>query len=244
MADLALLRLLPLLPLPCALLCDTAIAQQSRGRPDPYRAPREEMVDLIVHHGVSDSATLAALRAIPRHAFVPAEHVARAYGDHPLPIGYGQTISQPYIVAYMTEVLAPQPGMKVLEIGTGSGYQAAVLAEIGCDVFTMEIIGALAGAAQDRLQRLGYETVHVRHGDGHIGWPEEASFDAIIVTAAAGYIPPALVEQLKTGGRMVIPVGSVYGVQNLILVEKRAAGDIRTRQLLPVRFVPMVRGVR
>jgi protein-L-isoaspartate(D-aspartate) O-methyltransferase len=208
------------------------------------RSDRREMVELIEAHGVRDSATLTAMRTIPRHEFVPAEHRGRAYGDHPLPIGYGQTISQPYIVAYMTEVLRPVPGMKVLEVGTGSGYQAAVLAHIGCEVYTLELIGALAQSASRRLERLGYENVSVRHADGHFGLSDQAPFDAVIVTAAAGYIPPALIEQLKDGGRMVIPVGSVYGVQNLILVEKNSSTDVRTRNLLPVRFVPMLSGVR
>ncbi len=208
-----------------------------------FTRQRMAMVDLITAHGVRDSATLDAMRKVPRHEFVAPETLTRAYGDHPLPIGYGQTISQPYIVAFMTEVLRPKPGMRVLEVGTGSGYQAAVLAHIGCEVFSIELIGALATSARDRLDRLGY-TAEVRHADGHHGWPEGGSFDAIIVTAAAGYIPPALVEQLRTGGRMIIPVGSVYGVQNLILVEKRGDGDLRTRNLLPVRFVPMLSGIR
>jgi protein-L-isoaspartate(D-aspartate) O-methyltransferase len=202
------------------------------------------MVDLIKQLGVRDSATLTAMRKIPRHEFVPADSRAVAYGDHPVPIGYGQTISQPYIVAYMTEILRPRPGMKLLEVGTGSGYQAAVLAEIGCEVFTIEIFEALATSARARLERLGYQDVDVRHGDGHFGWAEEAPFDAVIVTAAAGYVPPALTQQLKPGGRMVIPVGSVYGVQNLILVEKDARGRLTTRGLLPVRFVPMLEGLR
>jgi protein-L-isoaspartate(D-aspartate) O-methyltransferase len=201
------------------------------------------MVDLIQRRGVADSATLAAMRAVPRHEFVPPNQASRAYGDHPLPIGHGQTISQPYIVAFMTEILRPHLGMKVLEIGTGSGYQAAVLAEIGCDVHTIEIFEVLATSARQRLDRLGFR-VESRHADGHFGWPEAAPFDAVIVTAAAGYIPPALVQQLKPGGRMVIPVGSVYGVQNLILVEKDLEGQIRTRNLLPVRFVPMLSGIR
>lgn len=202
------------------------------------------MARLIEAQGVTDSATVAAMRSVPRHEFVPDEHRRRAYGDYPLPIGLGQTISQPYIVAFMTEVLNPRPGMKVFEVGTGSGYQAAVLAEIGCEVYTVEIFEALATSAARRLRRLGYDNVSGRHADGHDGWPEAAPFDAIIVTAAAGYIPPALVEQLKPGGRMVIPVGSVYGVQNLILVEKDAGGEVRTRNLLPVRFVPMLKGLR
>ncbi len=201
------------------------------------------MVDLIAARGVGDAATLRSMRAVMRHEFVPADQTLRAYGDHPLPIGHGQTISQPYIVAYMTEILNPHRGMKVLEVGTGSGYQAAVLAEIGCKVYTVEIFEVLARAARERLQRLGYN-VNSRHSDGHFGWAEEAPFDAVIVTAAAGYIPPALVEQLKPGGRMVIPVGSVYGIQNLILVEKDAAGQVSTRNLLPVRFVPMLSGTR
>lgn len=211
---------------------------------DRYEREREAMVGLIEAYGVRDAATRAAMRAVPRHEFVPEEHVRRAYGDHPLPIGYGQTISQPYIVAFMTEILNPTPGMKVLEVGTGSGYQAAVLAEIGCEVYTVEIFAALATSARQRLERLGYGNVTARHADGHYGWVEEAPFDAVIVTAAAGHIPPALVEQLRPGGRMVIPVGSVYGVQNLILVEKHSEDDVRTRNLLPVRFVPMLKGLR
>jgi len=210
---------------------------------DRYRPLRFAMVELIAARGVEDTATLASMRAVPRHEFVPSEHRRRAYGDHPLPIGHGQTISQPYIVAYMTEILRPHAGMKVLEVGTGSGYQAAVLAEIGCDVYTVEIFEVLATAAHERLERLGYD-LSSRHSDGHFGWTEAAPFDVVIVTAAAGYIPPALVNQLKPGGRMVIPVGSVYGVQNLLLVEKDEAGQASTRNLLPVRFVPMLSGRR
>jgi protein-L-isoaspartate(D-aspartate) O-methyltransferase len=202
------------------------------------------MARVIEWRGVRDRATLAAMRVVPRHEFVPTDERDRAYGDHPLPIGYGQTISQPYIVAYMTEVLRAKPGMRILEVGTGSGYQAAVLAEIGARVYTIEIFQALATAARERLKRLGYDSVEVRHGDGHFGWSEAAPFDAVIVTAAAGFIPPALVEQLRPGGRMVIPVGSVYGVQNLILVEKDEGGRISTENLLPVRFVPMLSGLR
>jgi protein-L-isoaspartate(D-aspartate) O-methyltransferase len=201
------------------------------------------MVDLIELRGVSDSATLAALRSVPRHEFVPPQNRRRAYGDFPIPIGHGQTISQPYIVAFMTEILQPKPGMKVLEVGTGSGYQAAVLAEIGCAVHTVEIFQVLADSARERLDRLGF-TVQSRHGDGHHGWPESAPFDAIIVTAAAGYIPPELVRQLKPDGSMVIPVGSVYGIQNLILVNKSLDNTISTRNLMPVRFVPMLSGIR
>lgn len=162
---------------------------------DEFARRRHAMVDLIARRDGSDSVTLAAMRAVPRHEFVPSEFLDDAYGDFPLPIGYGQTISQPSIVAYMTEILSPRAGMKVLEVGTGSGYQAAVLAAAGCEVYTVEIFGALATAARDRVRRLGYRGVTVRHGDGHFGWPEHAPFDAVIVTAAAGYIPPALVDR-------------------------------------------------
>lgn len=219
-------------------------ARLSAQRAEPFARARAGMVALIERRGVSDSATLAALRAVPRHEFVPREHQRDAYADSPLPIGYGQTISQPYIVAYMTEILKPRPGMKVLEVGTGSGYQAAVLAAAGCDVYTVEIFEALASSARERLARLGYRGVTVRHGDGHFGWTEHAPFDAVIVTAAAGYIPPALVDQLRPGGRMIIPVGSVQGVQYLILVQKDPRGDVTTRTLIPVRFVPMLEGLR
>ncbi len=218
-----------------ALAIVSAVSLAAQPRADE----RAQMVHIIERNGVSDSATLAAMLAVPRHEFVPANLSARAYGDHPLPIGLGQTISQPFIVAYMTEVLELKPGMRVLEVGTGSGYQAAVLDALDCDVYSIEIIGQLHGIARDRLARLGFRRVQTRHGDGHFGWPEEAPFDAIIVTAAAGFIPPALVDQLKPGGRMVIPVGNAYAVQNLILLTKDTNDNVRTRNLLPVRFVPM-----
>ena len=229
------------------LVLAAAVVVPGRSAPaqgDPYARPRSAMVDLIAQRGVSDSATLAVMRRIPRHEFVPAAHRREAYGDSPLPIGFGQTISQPYIVAYMTEIIRPRPGLKVLEVGTGSGYQAAILAAAGSEVYTVEIFEALANAASPRLARLGFDRVTVRHGDGHFGWPEHAPFDAVIVTAAAGYIPPALVEQLRPGGRMIIPVGTVQGVQYLILVEKDRGGDVTTRTLIPVRFVPMLEGLR
>ncbi len=212
------------------------------------RAYAERRMALVERHiageGITDTATLRAMRTVPRHEFVPSHYRGAAYEDHPLPIGLGQTISQPYIVAFMTEVIRPRPGMKVLEVGTGSGYQAAVLAAAGCRVYTIEIFEKLATDARKRLERLRFRNVTVRHADGNHGWKEAAPFDAIVVTAAAGFIPPALVQQLKAGGRMVIPVGSVYGAQNLILVEKDARGRIRTRTLLPVRFVPMLSGLR
>jgi protein-L-isoaspartate(D-aspartate) O-methyltransferase len=211
---------------------------------DPRASERLEMVQrYLVSEGIRDQPTLEAMRSVPRHEFVPSSLASAAYQNRPLPIGLGQTISQPYIVAYQTEVIRPRPGMKVLEVGTGSGYQAAVLAAAGARVYTMEIFAELATSARARLERLGYRAT-VRHGDGNLGWPEEAHFDAIVVTAASSHIPPALVEQLRPGGRMVIPVGSMYGAQNLIQVEKGADGVVRTRILLPVAFVPMLSGLR
>ena len=205
-----------------------------------YGAARDAMVDLIVRRGVADPATLAALRAVPRHEFVDPALRNDAYADHPLPIGHGQTISQPYIVAYMTELLRPRPGLRVLEVGTGSGYQAAVLAAAGCDVYSVEIVERLASVARERLHRLGYGSVRVRVADGYGGWPDAAPFDAIIVTAAAPRVPPALLEQLAPGGRMVIPTGPTDGTQRLLLVTKDAGGRVASRRLAPVRFVPLV----
>ena len=192
----------------------------------------------IESRGVESPKVLEAMRSVPRHEFVPPEHRNKAYTDQPLPIGHGQTISQPYIVAYMTELLQLQRDEKVLEIGTGSGYQAAVLSEITEDVYTIEIIQALAESVKERFSRLGYDEVKVLNADGYYGWEEHAPFDAVIVTAAAGHIPPPLIEQLVTGGRMVIPVGGVYQTQHITLVRKGEDGTITTEQLLPVRFVP------
>ena len=207
-----------------------------------YQRKRSLMVQSQMVHrspGVRDRAVLEAMRQVPRHLFVPWALKRAAYADRPLPIGHGQTISQPYIVALMTEALEMKPGAKVLEIGTGSGYQAAVLSELSPRVFTMEIIRALGNEAQQRLQELGYHVIRVRIGDGYFGWPEEAPFDGIIVTCAAGHIPPPLIAQLRKGGRMVIPVGGVYEVQWLMVVSKDNQGIVRTKELLPVRFVPM-----
>jgi protein-L-isoaspartate(D-aspartate) O-methyltransferase len=175
---------------------------------------------------------------VPRHEFVPETALTLAYTDGPVPIGHGQTISQPYIVAYMTELLELKPGDRALEIGTGSGYQAAVLAEIVDDVFTVEIIPALAQSAKARLERLGYDDVHCLEADGYHGWEEHAPFDAIIVTAAASHVPPALIAQLRVGGRMITPVGATPWSQNLVLITKGEEGSVRTRTLIPVRFVP------
>ena len=208
----------------------------------PYDRQREEMVRTqIAARGVSHAATLRAMRTVPRHLFVPPAWTDAAYNDHPLPIGYGQTISQPYIVAYMTELVKPQRGQRVLEIGTGSGYQAAVLAEIIDTVYTIEIITELAQQASQRLAALGYKNIVVRNADGYYGWAEKGPFDAIVVTAAAEHIPPPLVAQLKDGGVMVIPVGTPFLVQMLTLVEKRGEA-YTTRSLIPVRFVPLTRG--
>ena len=184
---------------------------------------------------------LAALAAVDRADFVPPSEVEYAYVNAPLPIGHGQTISQPYIVAIMTDLLELAPQDAVLEIGTGSGYQAAVLAKLARQVYSIEVVPELAARAARTLQRLGYANVEVKSGDGHAGWPEKAPFDAIIVTAAAAQIPGALVQQLKPGGRMVVPVGPPGGEQKLTLIEKTAAGETRSRVVLPVAFVPMVK---
>ncbi len=206
-----------------------------------FERERNAMVrSQIRARGIRDQATLEAMRAVPRHLYVPAAQIRFAYQDRPLPIGYGQTISQPYIVAYMTEIIRPRPDHKILEIGTGSGYQAAILAEIADQVYTIEIIGALGKQARRKLEAQ-YDNVHVKIADGYYGWEEQAPFDAIVVTAAAEYIPPPLVEQLKPGGRMIIPVGSPFQMQHLMLVEKKEDGGITTRSLMPVRFVPFER---
>jgi protein-L-isoaspartate(D-aspartate) O-methyltransferase len=227
-----------------ALLGVLATASATEQASEERAAERLEMVEQqIVARGVRDEATLRAMRSVPRHEFVAASLASAAYRDHSLPIGLGQAITQPYIVAYETALIQPKEGMKVLEVGTGSGYQAAVLAAAGCTVYTIEIFEELASSARRRLERLDYQGVSVRHGDGNFGWPEQAPFDAILVTAAATYVPPALVEQLKPGGRMVIPVGSMYGAQNLLQVDKDSSGKVRTRILLPVAFVPMLNGL-
>ena len=240
-----LLRSLPMASV-VALIPAAALAQGPPATEDPrVRARRIAMVERhVAGEGITDSATLQAMRDVPRHEFVPGEFRDEAYENHPLPIGFGQTISQPYIVGYMTQIVRPRPGLRVLEVGTGSGYQAAVLAATGAVVYSIEIFRPLADTARARLERLGFQNVSVRHGDGNDGWPDAAPFDAIVVTAAAGHVPPALTRQLKPGARMVIPVGSIYGAQYLILVEKDAKGALRTRNLLPVAFVPMLSGLR
>ena len=188
--------------------------------------------------GFSDRV-LAALGEVQRHEFVPRSRWSEAYANHPLPIGHGQTISQPYIVALMTDLVDPQPGDAVLEVGTGSGYQAAVLAKLVDRVYSIEIVEPLATQAAERLERLGYGNVTTKLGDGYYGWEEHAPFDSIVVTAAASHVPPPLIAQLKPGGRMVIPVGGRFAVQYLLLVEKSLTGEIVTRQVTAVRFVPL-----
>ena len=192
---------------------------------------------------VKDKAVLDAMRAVPRHAFVPDDVQELAYSDSPLPIGHGQTISQPYIVALMTELLRLTPGSKVLEIGTGSGYQAAVLAHLTPQVYTVEIIKPLVQRAEKTLQAQDYNMVQCRHGDGYFGWEEHAPFDAIIVTCAAGHLPPPLWEQLKPGGRIVVPIGGPYEVQRLVLLTKTPDGKRESKTITSVRFVPLTRDV-
>ena len=236
----------------CALTATPfALAGRAPAAAD-HAEPRRRMLDAIARlasqtaesTGVDaiDPAVMAAIDRVPRHEFVPEEVRSSAYANRPLPIGHGQTISQPYIVALMTHLLGIEPGGRVLEIGTGSGYQAAVLAELAADVHTIEIVEPLAEQATRRLPRLGYDRVRTRLGDGYYGWPEAAPFDAIIVTAAAAHVPPPLVEQLAPGGVLVIPVGEPFSVQLLLLVRKRENGEVSVRQILPVRFVPLTGG--
>jgi protein-L-isoaspartate(D-aspartate) O-methyltransferase len=229
-------------------LCAAAAAAQD----DPYAEGRARMIQTIEAHAERatdalgrdhiDPRVLAVMAKVPRHEFVTAWHEDAAYDDRPLPIGHGQTISQPFIVALMTDMLEVGPDDVVLEVGTGSGYQAAVLAHLVEEVHTIEIIPELAERAERRLERLGYGNVHTYQGDGYYGVPGAAPFDAIVVTAAANQVPPPLIRQLKPGGRMVIPVGGGFALQHLMLVEKDEGGRVRTRQTLPVRFVPLTRG--
>jgi protein-L-isoaspartate(D-aspartate) O-methyltransferase len=203
-----------------------------------FAAQRQQMVQRqMMTRGINDARVLAAMRKVPREEFVPSESRAGSYEDGPLPIGYGQTISQPYIVAFMTEQLRAKPSDRVLEVGTGSGYQAAILAELVSEVYSVEIVEALAKNAEATLQRLGYKNVHLKIGDGYKGWPEEGLFDAIIVTCAPDKVPQPLVDQLKDDGRMVIPVGDRFA-QQLYLLEKKN-GQLKQSATLPVRFVPM-----
>jgi protein-L-isoaspartate(D-aspartate) O-methyltransferase len=237
-------RPLAFLLLPLLIMEPAGMISAQEFRADERQRMVEEVIALAqiaVETGrpVLDERVLVAMRKVPRHEFVPAEQKRSAYRNRPLPIGGGQTISQPYIVALMTDLLQLKSGDKVLEIGTGCGYQAAVLAEIAGEVYTIEIIDSLGHKAAATLKRLGYGNVHTRIGDGYKGWPETAPFDSIIVTAAPDHVPPALVEQLKPGGRMVIPVGTFS--QALMVVEKKADGSTLSEEIVPVRFVPLTR---
>lgn len=224
--------------LPRAVLLALVVLISGCRREGSYQVLRERMVERqILARGITDQAVLDAMRRVPRHEFVPEDLRHAAYEDHPLPIGEGQTISQPYIVALMTEVLHLLPGERVLEIGTGSGYQAAVLAELTDQVYTIEILEDLGKRGEETLRRLGYSRVRVKIGDGYLGWEEHAPYDAIVVTCAPDHIPQPLVDQLVEGGRMVIPVGRGYR-QELYLVEKKE-GQIRQTDIIPVLFVPM-----
>ena len=230
------------LVLTLVLLAHPALAEAGGDKDEAFCKARLEMVARNIEtEGIRDPAVLQAMRAVPRHLFVPPELKPWAYVDQPLPIGYGQTISQPYVVAYMTELLGLQGKEKVLEVGTGSGYQAAVLAEIVEEIYSIEIIPELYAQAKERLANQGYDKVELKAADGYYGWPQKAPFDAIIVTCAAAHIPPPLIKQLKRGGRMVIPVGPPMFIQTIVLVEKEVSGQVKTTSLLPVTFVPLVR---
>jgi protein-L-isoaspartate(D-aspartate) O-methyltransferase len=243
MKQFIILMMLPFLLIACsrapaetnapALISNTPTPEE-----DAYFEARQQLVDEIEAQGVEDPEILQIMSSVPRHAFVPTKYLDQAYDDHPLPIGYGQTISQPYIVAWMTELLELQPGEKVLEIGTGSGYQAAVLAELkGVEVYTIEIVPELAESSAELLQQLGYTNIHTKQGDGYYGWEEYAPFDAIIVTAAPDHLPAPLVEQLSENGRLVIPIGPPGWVQTLwkFVVED---GELKGYNLGGVQFVP------
>ena len=224
-----------------ALTASSCGPAEERNEAALARARALMVEEQLASRGVEDARTLAAMRKVPRHLFVPPAVLDQAYDDHPLPIGHGQTISQPYIVAFMTEALGLRGGETVLEAGTGSGYQAAVLAEIAARVYTIEIVAPLAEEARERLHRLGYANVDVRAGDGYLGWPEAAPFDAIMVTAAAPRVPEPLKEQLRDGGRLILPVGDEW--QELVVVTRRGT-RYEERRVLPVRFVPMTGKVR
>ena len=222
-----------------------SMVQYVNAEADRFTKPRQRMVDVqLKGRDITDPQVLTVMARVPRHQFVSKRLSSQAYADHPLPIAEGQTISQPYIVALMTQTLGIQPDEKILEVGTGSGYQAAVLAELTKNVYTIEIRPKLAKEARKRLNNLGYTTVQVKQGDGYFGWQEKAPFDAIIITAAANHIPPLLLKQLKPGGRMILPLGSTTFFQTLTLINKLADGTTDVQHLITVSFVPMIGEVR
>jgi protein-L-isoaspartate(D-aspartate) O-methyltransferase len=232
-----------------AALVMAVVASPVAQAADTYEAERQALLHEIeqdvrdtaqyLNRRALDERVMRALAAVPRHEFVPLDERRLAYENRPLPIGHGQTISQPYIVAIMTDLIEPVPGCRALEVGTGSGYQAAILSKLCDEVYTIEIIEALGTSARERLARLGYRNVTVRVGDGYYGWDEHAPFDVIVVTAVASQVPPPLLRQLKPGGRMILPIGTRFTAQELVLIRKAEDGRVTTRQILPVRFVPL-----
>jgi protein-L-isoaspartate(D-aspartate) O-methyltransferase len=227
----------------CAAVSEAGVldAFYEKARKEMVEEVRQEVKETAAYLGrdALDPSVTEAMETVPRHVFVPLAYRLHAYANRPLPIGHGQTISQPYIVAVMTDLAGLGPDARVLEIGTGSGYQAAVLAEIAKEVYTVEVIPELAKSAKERFKTLGYDNIESRIGDGYYGWEQHAPFDAIVVTAAAGHVPPPLIEQLRPGGRMVIPVRGYLFTQYLLLVTKEPSGRVSSRQMLPVRFVPL-----
>ncbi len=233
--------MIPILNLVCLLLLSVTAGTPAIGAEDPTLRDRTEMVRVLAdRYDFRDEKVLSVLREVPRHLFIPGRYRSEAYADHPVPIGEGQTISQPYIVAFMTGILRLAPTDRVLEVGTGSGYQAAVASKLAKEVYTVEIFESLAAAAAGTLSSLGFRNVFARHGDGYYGWEEKAPFDAIIVTCAGAHIPPPLLRQLKKGGRMAMPVGGPFLAQNLVFIEKSADGSLTQRNVLPVSFVRLL----
>lgn len=225
-----------------ARMVQEQLSDRGKTRSQRFSAPLVSGQTVEDDYAIRNPAVLEAMRSVPRHWFVPEQMQREAYSDRPLPIGFGQTISQPYIVALMTELLAPKPGEKILEVGTGSGYQAAILSKFTPEVYTIEIVQALQKEAAPRLQKFDLGPDRVLHGDGYFGLEKAAPFDGILVTAAADHIPPPLIQQLRPGGRMIIPIGAVHATQRLVVVQKDESGKVRSRSALPVRFVPLTGG--
>ena len=225
----------------CLLLLSLTAGTNAAGAEDSYLADRLGMARVLVdRYDFRDAKVLSVMREVPRHLFIPRGYRSQAYADHPVPIGEGQTISQPYIVAFMTGILRLKPTDRVLEVGTGSGYQAAVASKLVSEVYTIEIFESLASTAASALSSLGFRNVFTRRGDGYYGWEEKAPFDAIIVTCAGAHLPPPLLRQLKNGGRMVMPVGGPFLAQNLVFIEKESDGSLKQRNVLPVSFVRLL----